>query len=108
MTKEKSMSITQEKTVVHALQFDRTGDPAEALALTEIELPAPGPGQVTVAMEASPIDPTDLAFVRGRYVPPTLPASSAGQSGVGRIAAVGDGVDEGRLGDRVVVIPSGR
>src|ERR1700748_1103247 len=92
----------------HALIFDTIGEPHEVLSVREIELPAPAAGHVTVAMEASPIDPTDLAFIRGRYVPPTLPGSGAGQSGVGRVVTLGDGVNGVRVGDRVVVVPNGR
>ncbi len=81
------MSTTQ------ALQFDESGDPADVISLVEVEVNPPGPGQVTVKMEASPIDPTDLGFVRGVYgLRPVLPRSTAGESGVGRISAVGRGV----------------
>src|ERR1700761_4270853 len=95
-------------TTTEALLFDETGDPRDVLSVREIELGAPGPGQLTVTMEASPVDPTDLAFIRGRYAPPTLPGSSAGQSGLGRVVAVGVSVEGVEVGDRVVVIPNGR
>jgi NADPH:quinone reductase-like Zn-dependent oxidoreductase len=91
-----------------ALQFNEFGDPADVISLVEVEATPPGSGQVTVEMEASPIDPTDLGFVRGAYgLRPALPRSGAGQSGVGRISAVGAGVDTHRVDERVVVIPTG-
>jgi NADPH:quinone reductase-like Zn-dependent oxidoreductase len=43
-----------------ALLFNEVGDPQEVLSIDQIEVAPPGPGRVTVAMEASPIDPTDL------------------------------------------------
>jgi NADPH:quinone reductase-like Zn-dependent oxidoreductase len=96
------MSATQ------ALQFNEFGDPTHVISLVELEVSPPSPGQVTVEMEASPIDPTDLGFVRGAYgLRPSLPRSGAGQSGIGRIAAVGPGVETRRVGERVVVIPTG-
>jgi NADPH:quinone reductase-like Zn-dependent oxidoreductase len=89
------------------LQFEAVGDPGEVLSLTELDLPSPDAGQVTVNMEAAPVDPSDLGFVRGRYgLRPVLP-SGAGQSGVGRISAVGPGTGAHTVGDRVLIIPTG-
>ena len=95
--------------MVHAqgLRFDTVGEPAEVLALSDLDLPSPGTGQITVAMEAAPIDPSDQNFVRGRYgLVPVLP-SGAGQSGVGRVSAVGPGAGPHSVGERVMIIPTG-
>jgi NADPH2:quinone reductase len=74
-----------------ALVFDRFGEPAEVLQLKDVALPQPGPGQVRVRMLASPINPSDLLVVRGRYGRlPTLPATP-GFEGVGVIDAAGPG-----------------
>ena len=74
-----------------ALVFDRFGEPAEVLQLKDVALPEPGPGQVRVRMLASPINPSDLLVVRGRYGRlPTLPATP-GFEGVGVIDAAGPG-----------------
>jgi mitochondrial enoyl-[acyl-carrier protein] reductase / trans-2-enoyl-CoA reductase len=89
------------------LQFDAVGEPADVLSLLDLNLPAPGPGQLTVDLEAAPVDPADLNFVRGRYgLQPVLP-SGAGQSGVGRISATGRDTGPHRVGDRVLIIPTG-
>jgi NADPH:quinone reductase-like Zn-dependent oxidoreductase len=59
-----------------------------------------------VAIEAAPINPSDLMLIRGVYgVRPRLPAA-LGAEGVGRVIAVGEGVDASRVGERVIVVPT--
>lgn len=82
------------------------GKPTAVPELIESDAPEPTAGQVLVAMEAAPINPSDLLLIRGRYGHrPSLPAT-LGTEGVGRIVAVGDGVDPTRLGARVMVLPT--
>jgi NADPH:quinone reductase-like Zn-dependent oxidoreductase len=65
-----------------------------------------GGGRRAVSIEAAPINPSDLNLIGGIYgVRPDLPAAF-GAEGVGRVTAVGDGVDGSRLGTRVLVIPT--
>lgn len=88
-----------------AIVFDQFGEPADVLALREMPTPEPGPGEVRVRMIASPVNPSDLLVVRGRYgVLPTLP-STPGFEGVGVVDKVGGGL-LGRFvqGKRVTVI----
>lgn len=88
-----------------SLQFSAPGDPASVLRLTELPLPQPGPGQVRVRMLASPVNPSDLMYIRGHYtVPPVCPAVP-GFEGVGIVEASGGGW-RGKLftGRRVVVL----
>jgi NADPH:quinone reductase-like Zn-dependent oxidoreductase len=90
-----------------AAVFDRFGEPAEVLQVREVPVPEPGPGMVRVRMIASPVNPSDLLFVRGRYtILPTLPATP-GFEGVGVVDKVGPGFNPlGWLakGKRVTVI----
>ncbi|MDA0160635.1 zinc-dependent alcohol dehydrogenase family protein [Solirubrobacter ginsenosidimutans] len=89
-----------------ALQLSSFGSPADVVELAEIEPDDPGPGQLTVAIEAAPINPSDLMLIKGVYgVRPELPAA-IGAEGVGRVIAVGDGVDPSRVGERVLVVPT--
>ena len=75
-----------------AIVFERAGEAHEVLALAEVPAPTPAPGQVLLAVEASPVHPADFGFVRGAYrVKPVFP-QVAGLSGVGRIVATGEGV----------------
>src|SRR6476661_6176996 len=89
-----------------ALQFSSFGSPTDVVELAEIEPADPGRGQLAVAIEAAPINPSDLTLIKGVYgVRPELPAA-LGAEGVGRVIAVGDGVDAARVGERVVVVPT--
>jgi NADPH:quinone reductase len=88
-----------------AIVFESFGDPAEVLQVRELPKPEPGPGQVRVRMLTSPINPSDLLYVRGEYGRrPKLP-TSAGFEGAGLVEATGGGI-LGRLrnGRRVAVL----
>jgi NADPH:quinone reductase-like Zn-dependent oxidoreductase len=90
-----------------AAVFETFGDPPDVLRVRELPDPKPGPGEVRVRMILSPINPSDLMVVQGRYgVLPTLPATP-GFEGVGIVDEVGPGL-LGRLvkGKRVVAINS--
>jgi len=88
------------------LQISSFGSPTDVVELTEIEPDEPGPGQLAVAIEAAPINPSDLTLIKGVYgVRPELPAA-VGAEGVGRVVAVGDCVDAARIGERVLVVPT--
>jgi NADPH:quinone reductase-like Zn-dependent oxidoreductase len=50
--------------MMKAIEFNRYGESAEVLAVYERPLPQPGKGQVRVRMLASPVNPSDLLFVR--------------------------------------------
>jgi NADPH:quinone reductase-like Zn-dependent oxidoreductase len=90
-----------------AAVFEAFGEPSQVLCVREVPEPEPGPGEVRVRMIASPINPSDLLVVRGRYgVLPHLPATP-GFEGVGVVDKVGPGLI-GRWveGKRVAVINS--
>ncbi len=89
------MPSTMRAAVVHA--FD------QPLALDELPVPQPGPGEILVKIEASGVCHTDLHAARGDWpVKPTLPFIP-GHEGVGLVAAVGSGVTDVREGDAVGV-----
>jgi NADPH:quinone reductase-like Zn-dependent oxidoreductase len=88
------------------LQLSSFGAPTDVVELAEVDPVDPGPGQMAVSIEAAPINPSDLNLIRGIYgVRPELPAA-LGAEGVGRVTAVGDGVDQSRVGTRVLIIPT--
>ena len=74
--------------------------PGEALRLVERPDPQPGPGQVQVKVSACGVCRTDLHVVDGDLTEPRLPIVP-GHEIVGRVSALGDGVDSFDLGDRV-------
>lgn len=64
--------------------------------------PAPGPGQILLQISACGVCRTDLHVVDGD-LPPQIPAITPGHEIVGRIEAMGPGVDQFHLGQRVGV-----
>jgi NADPH:quinone reductase-like Zn-dependent oxidoreductase len=69
--------------------FDRG---PESLAVVEKPVPRPGKGQVLVRMAAAPINPSDLAFLRGLYgIKKSLPVVP-GFEGSGVVVAAGGGL----------------
>lgn len=75
-----------------AVVFDRFGPPAEVLQVREVPLPEPGAGEVRVRMLASPINPSDLLYIRGSYGrQPRLPVTP-GFEGAGIVDKAGPGL----------------
>jgi NADPH:quinone reductase-like Zn-dependent oxidoreductase len=105
---------------MRAVQLTSFGNPVDGLRYVDIPEPdAPSSNQVLIGVEFSPINPNDLMVAQGIYaVRPPLPAV-IGNEGVGRVLAVGPGVESVKVGDRVlaplgsftwrerVVIPAG-
>jgi len=89
---------------MRAVHLTAFGNPIDGLEFVDIPEPdAPGPNQVLTGAEFSPINPNDLMVAQGIYaVRPLLPAV-IGNEGVGRILAVGPGVKNVKVGDRVLV-----
>jgi NADPH:quinone reductase len=87
-----------------AIRFAQYGEPAQVLTVQECPLPEPGNGEVRVHILASPINPSDLLFVRGQYagVQPHFP-SPVGFEGVGMVDVLGPQVHHPVPGERVVV-----
>jgi NADPH:quinone reductase-like Zn-dependent oxidoreductase len=88
-----------------AIQFDAYGEPAEVLAVADRPVPEPGKGEVRVRILASPINPSDLLYVRGHYsgVEPQFPAP-VGFEGVGTVDALGPEVEGVVVGERVSAV----
>jgi NADPH:quinone reductase-like Zn-dependent oxidoreductase len=91
---------------LRAVEIAAFGEPAAALHVVEMPEPGPpGPGEVVTRLVAAPIDPADLLMVRGLYgTRPEVPAV-AGLEGIGRVEAVGPGVDDLAIGDLVLHLP---
>ncbi len=89
---------------MQAIQIEAFGNPAEVMKVVDIpDVGAPGEGDVVIALEASPINMSDLLMISGRYgYRPKLP-SVMGTEGVGRVIAVGSGVKHLKHGDRTLV-----
>ncbi len=89
---------------MNAVVLDAYTGPA-SLRIARRAVPRPGPGQVLVKIAASPLNPSDIAFIHGtygfRHPPPVVP----GQEGAGTVVAAGEGL-MGRyfLGKRVACL----
>jgi L-iditol 2-dehydrogenase len=75
------------------------------LDATEIPTPAPGPGEVLVAVGANTLCGTDLRILRGEKTAGVEPPVVLGHETAGHVAGVGAGVDGYALGAPVVVVP---
>ena len=93
---------------MRAAVFTRTGSAGEVLSLREVDPVPPGPGEVQVQIAVSGVNPTDwkergasAQSIRRRSPLEGLEFKVPNQDGAGTIEAVGDGVDPGRIGERV-------
>jgi len=86
---------------VRAIRVHETGG-AEALRLETVPDPIPGPGQVLVRLEAIGVNFIEIYQRRGLYkVPmPFVP----GEEGAGTVVAIGPGVEDVRVGERVASV----
>ena len=81
-----------------AIRINRTGGP-EVMEYVDVEVGDPGPGEARVRHHAIGINFIDVYFRTGLY-PQPLPAG-LGKEGAGVVEAVGEGVTEVKVGDRV-------
>ena len=82
-----------------AIRIDATGG-AEALRVEEVEVPAPGPGEAQVRQSVCGVNFIDVYHRNGLYPLPALP-HGIGVEASGVVEAVGPGVVEVAVGDRV-------
>jgi NADPH:quinone reductase len=83
-----------------AARIHRYGPP-EALTIEPIETPAPRLGQALIRHTAIGLNFVEVYFRRGTFEAPALPAV-LGNEGAGVVEAVGPGVHDVSIGDRVV------
>src|SRR2546428_9298853 len=76
--------------------------PRRPLRLVEVPDPAPGPGQILIAVKACGVCRTDLHVANGDLPDPKLPLV-LGHEIVGTVAALGTGVSRFQVGDHVGV-----
>ncbi|MET9076687.1 zinc-dependent alcohol dehydrogenase family protein [Streptomyces sp. NPDC004232] len=87
------------------VQFDRIGGP-EVLTLREVEVGAPGAGEVRLRVEAIGLNRAEIMYREGAYFyQPAFP-STLGYEAAGVVEAVGEGVTGLAEGDPVAVVPS--
>ncbi|WP_410318006.1 alcohol dehydrogenase catalytic domain-containing protein [Klebsiella pneumoniae] len=85
------------------LRFHHYGEPADVLQLEETSVPEPATRRIRVAVRACGLTPADWALCRGLF-PGELPRG-IGLEVAGIVDAVGDGVTNVAVGDRVLGVP---
>ena len=85
--------------MTHAIRIHENGG-AEVLRWEAVDVPAPGPGEAVIRQTVSGLNFIDVYFRTGLYPAPSFPLT-IGNEGVGVVEAVGDGVTEAAVGDRV-------
>jgi NADPH:quinone reductase-like Zn-dependent oxidoreductase len=92
-------------TTTRIYRFHQYGNP-DVLQLETLPLAEPGAGEVRVRVQAMSLNRADLLWMANNYVEtPTLP-SRVGYEIAGTVEAVGAGVTEFKVGDRVSSIPA--
>jgi NADPH2:quinone reductase len=81
-----------------AIRIQKNGGP-EVMEYVDVEVGAPGPGEAQVRHQAIGLNFIDCYFRSGLY-PMALP-SGLGQEAAGDVVAVGAGVTDVKVGDRV-------
>jgi NADPH:quinone reductase-like Zn-dependent oxidoreductase len=88
--------------LVKAVRIHEDGGP-EVLRYEDVEDPEPGPDEVLVALRAASLNHLDIWVRKGL---PSVPKPRIlGADGAGVVAALGEGVRDFEVGDRVVVNP---
>ena len=89
--------------MVAAVRVHKVGGP-EVLTYEEIEVGAPGQGQIRVKQHACGVNFIDTYFRMGMYPSPVGLPFVAGNEAAGEVMAVGPGVSEFKVGDRVAYV----
>jgi len=93
---------------MRSVVYSRTGDPS-VLRLVDRNVAEPGPGEVRVRVVVSGVNPTDWKsrLGAGDGAAPPFPEVTPNQDGAGVVDAVGEGVVDLAVGDRVWVYFAG-
>ncbi len=89
---------------MHAIAYTKFGPAADVLTLRDMPTPHPENGEVLVRLHRSGVNPSDVkarAGSRPGVTEPAFPLIIPHSDGAGVIEAVGEGVSQSRLGERV-------
>src|SRR5271165_6749466 len=90
-------------TMVAAVRVHKVGGP-EVLTYEDVPVPAPGPGQVKIKNHACGVNFIDTYFRMGMYPSPVGLPFVSGNEGAVEVVAVGSGVSNIKVGDRVAYV----
>jgi NADPH:quinone reductase len=89
--------------MVAAVRVHKTGGP-EAMVYEDADIPAPGQGQIKMKNHATGINFIDTYFRSGAYPSPVGMPFIPGNESAGEVIAVGPGVSDFKVGDRVTCV----
>src|ERR1700742_609253 len=89
--------------MVAADRVHKAGGP-DVLTYEQADIPAPGPNQIRIKQAAAGINYIDTYFRTGAYPPPNGYPLILGNEGSGDVIAVGPGVTDFKVGDRVTAV----
>lgn len=92
--------------LMNCVEIAAPGGP-EVLRPARRPIPQPGPGEVLVKVAAAGVNRPDMLQRQGRYDPPPGACDLPGLEVAGEIAALGKGVKNWRVGDRVCALLAG-
>lgn len=87
------------------VRFESIGGP-EVLRIVEVDVPAPGPGEVRIAVKALGLNRAESMYRSGSYIIDPIFPARLGSEAAGVIDAVGPDVAGLAPGDRVAVVPA--
>lgn len=91
---------------MRAAHFDAPGPP-DVIHVQELPVPQPGPGEVLIKVAFAGVNRPDVIQRQGFYPPPPGASPLLGLEVSGEVAAVGEGVDPSRVGQRVCALTPG-
>src|SRR5690349_1004508 len=89
--------------MVAAVRVHKPGGP-EALTFEDVQIAAPGQGQIKIKQHACGVNFIDAYFRMGMYPSPVGLPFIAGNESAGEVVAVGPGVTDLKVGDRVAFV----
>ena len=89
--------------MVAAVRVHKAGGP-DVLTYEQADIPAPGSNQIRIKQAAAGINYIDTYFRTGAYPPPNGYPLILGNEGSGDVIAVGPGVTDFKVGDRVTAV----
>ena len=91
---------------MQAIEITRPGGP-QVLAPTQRPVPVPRPGEVLIEVAAAGVNRPDCLQRAGAYAPPPGASDLPGLEVAGRVARIGEGVSQWRVGDQVCALTPG-
>lgn len=92
--------------IMDSVVFDAPGGP-EVLRIGKVSVPAPGAGQVLVAVAFAGVNRPDVVQRQGHYPPPPGASTVLGLEIAGRVVALGKGVDTLHVGQEICALVAG-